>query len=696
MNVNIILKHPILEVPERDKIGFCFENDELFAFRGMMISSALFLNGIQIFGHHPKDKSPQGIFCANGQCAQCMVIVDGIPKKACMTELREGMIIHRCNGLPELPSKDNLRTIGDPSVISVDVLVIGGGPAGLSASIVMAEKDIEILIIDDKDRLGGKLILQTHKFFGSQEDVFAGKRGFEIADILSEKVGFNDNISVWLNTSALAIFSDGLIGILKNNTEYVLVKANHILVATGAREKMLIFPGDTLPGVYGAGAFQTLVNRDLIKPANKIFIVGGGNVGLIAGYHALQAGIEVIGLIEALPNCGGYKVHEDKLRRLGVPIYTNHTILSANGKNHVESITITELDENWKPKKYKEKTYECDTILIAVGLNPVNEFYQKLKQFNLNGWIAGDAMEIAEASSAIYTGKIEGYKILRAMGLQIQKNIDEMIEKAEIMKKRPPQPNITENKLKEEGIYPFFHCNQKIPCNPCTTVCPQAQIVTKDDIITELPYFKYEKECIGCGQCVAVCPGLAITLIDFRKDQKNPIVTFPYEMATRTLEPGENIFVRGQEQILGEFSIINVKVLKKYPHTQLVSIKLPTSIAQNAVSITKHKDVHPKPLEIYSKSKLPDDAIVCRCERVTAGEIRRWIKKGVTDINELKALTRASLGACGGKTCGPLIEKLYLDEGFKEEEITKGTIRPLFMEVPLKFFADSDKKTSKK
>ena len=111
----------------------------------------------------------------------------------------------------------------------------------------------------------------------------------------------------------------------------MLIRPQVLLVAAGAREKSLAFKGNTLPGVYGAGAFQTLVNRDLVRAAERLFIVGGGNVGLIAGYHALQAGIQVVGLVEALPECGGYKVHKDKLHRMGVPIYTSHTILSANG-----------------------------------------------------------------------------------------------------------------------------------------------------------------------------------------------------------------------------------------------------------------------------------------------------------------------------------------------------------------------------
>ncbi|MFX1350453.1 MAG: 2Fe-2S iron-sulfur cluster-binding protein, partial [Promethearchaeota archaeon] len=352
-----ITKHPILVIPERKKVTFSFDGRNLTGFEGMVISSALFLNKIKIFGHHVKDNSPQGIFCANGQCAQCNVIVNNIPVKACMTPLKEYMIIESCNGLPELPPEDNTISVGDSKIINTEVLVIGAGPAGLSATKVIGENNIDVILIDDKAELGGKLVLQTHKFFGSQKDVYAGKRGIDIAKILGESVISIANINIWLNSVCLAVFSDGLVGILKENKEYALVKSNYLLIATGAREKMLVFPGNTLPGVYGAGAFQTLVNRDLIKAADKIFIVGGGNVGLIAGYHAIQAGIEVVGLIEALPQCGGYKVHEDKLRRLGVPIYTSHTIISANGENSVESITIAQIDKNFNLITGTEKTF---------------------------------------------------------------------------------------------------------------------------------------------------------------------------------------------------------------------------------------------------------------------------------------------------------------------------------------------------
>ncbi len=688
-----ITKHPILEIPDRKKINFTFDGEQLTGFEGMVISSALFLNKIKIFGHHVKDNSPQGIFCANGQCAQCNVIVNGIPVKACMTPLKEGMLIESCNGLPELPPEDNVVTVGDSDIVDIEVLVIGAGPAGLSATKSLGENNVKVILIDDKAELGGKLVLQTHKFFGSQEDVYAGKRGIDIAKILGESVEALSNVKVWLNSICLAVFSDGLTGILKNNDTYVLVKPKYLLIATGAREKMLVFPGNTLPGVYGAGAFQTLVNRDLIKAADKIFIVGGGNVGLIAGYHAIQAGIDVVGLIEALPNCGGYKVHEDKLRRLGVPIYTSHTIVSANGEKGVESITIAEIDKNFNVISGTERTFACDTILIAVGLNPVDEFYYKAKEFGFKFWVAGDAQEIAEASAAIFTGKIEALKILKEIGIKISEDINQLDKFAEVMKAKPPHPIDIEIKFKEEGIYPVFYCNQEIPCNPCTTVCDQQQIETIDNVITQLPYFKGEQDCVGCGKCVAVCPGLAVVLLDYRKDKDFPLVTFPFELTEAKLEKGEKVIVVSNEKELGAFEIHRSRILKEFPKTQLITIRLPSEIAKQAVAIKNYETKYIEPIDIYQKSLTDDETIVCRCERVSVGEIRNWIRSGVRDFNELKALTKVGMGACGGKTCTPLIERIFREEGVSIDDITPGKKRPLFIEIPMGIFANAkDKK----
>ena len=301
--------------------------------------------------------------------------------------------------------------------------------------------------------------------------------------------------------------------------------ADPLLVATGAREKFLAFRGNTLPGVYGAGAFQTLVNRDLVRPAEKLFIVGGGNVGLIAGYHALQAGIGVVGLVEALPECGGYKVHKDKLVRMGVPIYTAHTILSANGTDNVESVTVAKVDAKFQVIPGTEQSFECDSVLIAVGLNPVNEFYLKAQEFGMTVFAAGDAEEIAEASAAMFAGKIKGFEICAKLSLDVGEVPESWYVTEEILKSKPGDRFSEALPEIRPGVLPIIHCTQEIPCDPCTTLCNKELIeIDKSDIRHVPRFIGGPDSCGNCKLCVAGCPGLAITLIDFRKNLDLPLV----------------------------------------------------------------------------------------------------------------------------------------------------------------------------
>ena len=134
MALKRITKHPILEIPENKEIAFSWNGKKLTGYKGEMISSALFANGIHIFGHHPKDNSPQGMFCANGQCSQCLVMADGLPVKSCMTPLAEDMMVGSVEGLPRLPADDAKPRISSVDIREVDVLIIGAGPAGAGSN----------------------------------------------------------------------------------------------------------------------------------------------------------------------------------------------------------------------------------------------------------------------------------------------------------------------------------------------------------------------------------------------------------------------------------------------------------------------------------------------------------------------------------------------------------------------------------
>jgi sarcosine oxidase subunit alpha len=685
-----VQEHPILPVDEKEAIEFYWKGEKLLARGGETIASALFANGIRIFGHHKKDGAPQGMFCANGQCAQCMVIADGLPVKSCMVQVTPGVRVEPVDGDPQLPPLEKVPKFGDVEEIEIECLIIGGGPAGLSAAIELGKLGVKTLIVDDKHKLGGKLVLQTHKFFGSIEACYAGTRGIDIATRLEQELQQYESVACWLNTAAVAVFSDHKVGVVRDGTEYVLIRPDVLLVAAGAREKSLAFKGNTLPGVYGAGAFQTLVNRDLVRPTEKLFIVGGGNVGLIAGYHALQAGIAVVGLVEVMPQCGGYKVHQDKLARFGVPIYTSHTILSANGQDSVESVTIVQVDNDFKPIPGTEKSFECDTVLIAVGLDPVDEFYHKAQEFGMVAYAAGDAEEIAEASAAMFTGKIRGLEIARELGRAVGEIPPDWLKTAEILKSKPGETSAESLPEKDEGVFPVLHCVQEIPCDPCVSVCPQECIVIQGDDMRQLPQY-IGKECTGCARCVAICPGLAITLVDYRKDADDPTVTIPYEFLEASIAVGDMVTVLDMEgQVLGNVEVVRVRNIKANDRTILVGVKAPKGIAKRIAGIRVQEEQVTEPMDRYVE-RLTDDVIICRCERVTAGEIRKFIRmEGFTDMNALKFPTRAMMGACGAKTCTNLIKRIFKEEGIPESKVVENVHRPLFMEVPLGVFCEAE------
>jgi sarcosine oxidase subunit alpha len=679
-----IEQHPILPVGPRERIVFYWKGRELTALEGEMIATALFAHGERTFGHHHRDGAPQGIFCANGQCSQCLVLADGKPVKACMEPVQPGMRVEPAEGLPVLPPVEEAGEIHEIEEIAVPVLIIGGGPAGLSAAIELGGRGIPVLLVDDKHRLGGKLVLQTHRFFGSVDAVFAGTRGIDIATKLEEQVRQHKSVTIWLRSTAVAVYSDGKVGILQAGDRYVLVTPQVLLCAAGAREKSLTFRGNTLPGVYGAGAFQTLVNRDLVRAAKRLFIVGGGNVGLIAGYHALQAGIEVVGLVEALPECGGYKVHKDKLARMGVPIYTSHTIVSANGRETVESVTIAQVDAKFRPMAGTERSFACDTVLIAVGLDPVNEFYVKAKEFGLNAFAAGDAEEIAEASAAIFSGKIVGLEIAQALGHDVGEIPPDWRRMAEILKSKPGTVQRETAPDVEEGVFPVFHCLQEIPCDPCTAVCKQGLIRIDKTDIRAVPVFAHEEgRCSGCQRCVTNCPGLAITLVDYRKDTEFPTVTLAYEFLSDSIAAGDTVTVLDTEgTVLGDVEVVSARAIKANDRTIEVKVRAPRAIAKRIAGIRVQPPEVATPLGRYVQ-RMDDDEIVCRCERVTAGEIRTLIRAGCRDISEIKAVTRAGMGACGAKTCTPLVRRLFREEGVPDAEVVDQPKRPLFVEVPL-------------
>ncbi|NLK65407.1 MAG: FAD-dependent oxidoreductase [Tissierellia bacterium] len=310
-----------------------------------------------------------------------------------------------------------------------EIVVIGGGPAGLCAALSAVQSGAKVMIIDKNKNLGGQLIKQTHMFFGSEKQ-YASIRGIDIPEILiKELFKYKENIEIKTDSTAVGLYEDGIITVLEKEDNYYKIEPKAVIVATGAYEKFLSFPNNDLPGIYGAGAVQTLMNVHGVKPGDRVLMVGAGNIGLIVSYQLMQAGVEVKAILDAAPKIGGYLVHASKIRRMGVPILTSHSVKEAIGENYLEKALVCKVDEKFKPIAGTEVTFDVDVMCISVGLTPLNELLAMrgcemkyvpqlsglvpIRNENYettveNIFVAGDATGVEEASAAMVEGFLAG------------------------------------------------------------------------------------------------------------------------------------------------------------------------------------------------------------------------------------------------------------------------------------------------
>lgn len=316
-----------------------------------------------------------------------------------------------------------------------DVIVVGAGPAGLGAAIESGKAGASVLLVDENDRPGGQLFKQIHKFFGSR-DHYAGTRGFQIGRQLLEEAE-EAKVEIRLSTRVWGVFPDGSISACTNNESF-RCRGKFLILATGASENSLVFPGNTLPGVITAGAAQTMVNLRHVRPGSRAVVVGSGNVGLIVTYQLLQAGMDVAAILEAAPNVTGYAVHAGKVRRAGVPIRCSHTVVEARGDRELEEVVIALVDEKFRPIAGTEEIIQADTLCISVGLTPRSELAalcgcrmdfcgplggrlpahnEELETSCPGVLIAGDLSGIEEASTALDEGRLAGVHAAAKLGV---------------------------------------------------------------------------------------------------------------------------------------------------------------------------------------------------------------------------------------------------------------------------------------
>ena len=429
-----------------------YEGRPLECFEGDSVSAALIAAGEYVC-RAAADGTPRGAFCGMGICSECLVTIDGQPgHRACMTLVREGMAIGIQPARPSLAGLE--RTSAPPrQELACDVLVIGAGAAGMAAAAAIAEAGLDVVLVDERPKLGGQFYKQpAHP---GSTDGRGLDRQYRTGRALIARVE-RSGCRILSQTQVWALFGPGEIAALGPDASWLL-RPRRLLLATGAYERGVPFPGWTLPGVMTTGAAQTLLRAYQVAPGERVLIAGNGPLNMQVAAELVQAGASVVGLTElaARPLPGRMQPaarmlalapdlirdglrYQLTLRRAGVPTLHGTALVRAEGGRGVERAVVARIDDAGCSIAGSERAFDVDAICMGYGFLSSTELSraagcrhrfderqrQLVAEHDARGrtsvehvWAVGDGAGVAGARVARTLGTIAAADVVRSLGV---------------------------------------------------------------------------------------------------------------------------------------------------------------------------------------------------------------------------------------------------------------------------------------
>lgn len=434
--------------------GFTFGGRSAAARPGVSLAAALTEAGILDLGE-AGDGRGRGVFCGMGACGECAVTVDGTPGRlACMIPVREGMAVERQPArLPPPAPPGGPGPECEERRMAPAVLVVGGGPAGLSAAAVAAEGGAETVLVDERPHPGGQFYKQPSPDFPIDRKRLDSqfRRGRELMERARRAgVRFLSGVSVWGAFPPRLLLAHG------PGTVWTL-RPQRLVLAAGARERGVPIPGWTLPGVMTAGAAQTLLRSYQTAPGRRVLLSGAGPLNMQVAAELARAGVEVAAVAERADLRWGRNLaagarmlaaspalvgkgfsYRAALARRRIPVLDRSSVVEIWGEGRVEGAVTARLDENGLPLPGTEREHEAEAVCLGYGFVPGTELARALGcrhrvepesgllatvrtaagRTTVPGvWAAGDAGGIEGAYAAEAMGEAAGWDILADMGM---------------------------------------------------------------------------------------------------------------------------------------------------------------------------------------------------------------------------------------------------------------------------------------